>query len=813
VKQVLTTRINLRALCGKIARFQRTERCIAPSAKPLLLLLTGAIATFGANVNCTNSASDPNALQSALNGGGTLTISGTCALGSSQISFGSNVNIQGSGSNGNTTGHGATTNTVINYSGSAGYAFISGGNDNVVNGITFNGGGINLSGAITGGWTITNNTFQNITNIGSVNNASALYISGIIAADASGNKNFIGNNQFTNIWNNGYPTLNRPNNDELDSIAGSGIWWYNGIAQTTIDNNFFTQIGFNAIKGFNDGMYNATWNGNGAGVVISNNDIQLYHRIGIEVQGCGRGGCNGTYVPLVGPVVSGNFIHDPVPTADSTWPSSLLLGGSNGQTINNTLTLNTVGTACYDHAYGIEGGTRSGNTNGNVVSSVTGVCSGSPNNTYGAGAYISDSYGAGTNYYENNLLCGPGEPAPLSLNVTSAVDIFQYNYQNASCPFSNIGVSSLALAFTSTNQTFPSGGSGTWNVGVTDILSIRYVGFYVDGSSQPIVSQQVQDISTTFATDFTWLYHATFNTSSLSTGSHILAAKATDVSGATQTVSQTFTVGTSTTPPPPTPAPPTPAPPTPAPPTPAPPTPTPPTPTPPTATLNANIPAGMNLWLGNDAGLVTNGKAVSLWEDQSGLKNDASQNTAANQPTVVPGNNAESAVHFDGISSFMSIASLPVDGLTGMSVFVVSANNKDLSAGYGSFSVLNWPETTSWGETFFGTYQTTAHFRFGTMQTGNENTYQMPFTRTNSFGLSEWIHSGTTDSMYFNGKSVASYTGKSATIAGSGSSVLLGQGNGVFYPGDVSEVIVYPRSLTDAEKQLVEAYLMAKYHL
>jgi hypothetical protein len=149
-------------------------------------------------------------------------------------------------------------------------------------------------------------------------------------------------------------------------------------------------------------------------------------------------------------------------------------------------------------------------------------------------------------------------------------------------------------------------------------------------------------------------------------------------------------------------------------------------------------------------------------------------------------------------------------------VFIVSANEKDVSDGtaYGAHSFLNWPETAAWGTTYFGSYQGIARFRFGTTQQGNENLYTMPFTRTNSFGLGEWMHSGTTDSMWFNGQSVGSYTGKWQSLAGTGSSVLLGQGlNKSFYPGDVSEVIVYNRALSAAERQVVETYLMTKYHL
>jgi hypothetical protein len=100
------------------------------------------------------------------------------------------------------------------------------------------------------------------------------------------------------------------------------------------------------------------------------------------------------------------------------------------------------------------------------------------------------------------------------------------------------------------------------------------------------------------------------------------------------------------------------------------------------------------------------------------------------------------------------------------------------------------------------------------MQVGNEPSYQMPFTRTNSFGLAEWMHSGTTDSMWFNGQSVVSHTGTLQSINGVGSIAFLGQGiNNTFYAGDVSELIIYERGLSTSERQTVEQYLMNKYHL
>jgi hypothetical protein len=68
--------------------------------------------------------------------------------------------------------------------------------------------------------------------------------------------------------------------------------------------------------------------------------------------------------------------------------------------------------------------------------------------------------------------------------------------------------------------------------------------------------------------------------------------------------------------------------------------------------------------------------------------------------------------------------------------------------------------------------------------------------------------------MYLNGQNIATFGGKQPAIAGVGNVAFLGQGyQNTFFPGDVSEVIVYNRALTNAERITIEQYLSAKYHL
>jgi hypothetical protein len=844
-----------------------------------LLVAAGA---YGSTVNCNNNSGDSALIQSALNSagsGGTVTITGTCALGSATLVPAGPVIINGS--------------ALLNYSGGGDIVSYS-GNSLVVNGLTFQGGGIHgTSSHYQGAWSITNCKFQNISR--TALNYAAIFIDHILAGPPNTpGPNTISNNTFKNIWQGGYSSQNCGQ----ECIAGSGIWFNGGLDQITIDSNVLDEIGYDGIKGFFDNQYGTSpgWALTSHNIVISNNVMTNVHRIGIEFQGIGYsgcpGGCNYNQNPSDGTTVSGNFWHAPA-FLNNPFAYSILFGGTNAKYINNTGVVDS-GTPCYYRpGIGIEDGDLGGLNIGNVIGSVS-TCGG-----VGWAAYVSDvNYFGGTDTYQNNVFCGAGNPnVQQDSTANKATIVSRYNFSNTTCPnASSLATSSIAPVFTSANnQSFPSGGNGTWSVSVVSNLSIRNVQFFVDSSTSPVVTQVIQDVNTNFANDRKWLYHATINTAGLGGGSHTITAKATDVSGGTQSIAQTFSAGyvgapiaqvnptslsfgsqtvgvitpakaitlsntgsgpltvngvsitganssvfvqssncgssvaggasctisvtfapsaagssigtlsisdnvsgspqtvslsgTGTTP---------------------------------SSgsgggsgnTLPKNLPTGMLLWLANDAGLVTNGGAVSSWDDQSGNGNNAVQSNQANSPVVVDGNNGQQALRFDGASAFMSIPSLPIDGLTGLSVFTVSANSKDLPALSGLYALLFWDETGPWGRTFFGSYQSSLHFRFGTMQTGNDPVYQIPFNRTNSFGLSEWMHSGTTDSMWLNGQSVASYTGAASSIAGVANTAYLGQGlNKTFYAGDVSEIIIYSRGLSTSERQIIEQYLMSKYHL
>jgi hypothetical protein len=850
-----------------------------------LALLTSA--AYGGMVSCANSSGDPAAIQSAINAGGTVTISGTCALGGQTIYINNAIIINGP----------ATIN------GNQSQIFSVNADNVTINGLTIQYGyvGSSLREANTlSGFNFTNNTIQHL--YSKASNGAPM---GLNTNSAWNNCNITGNT-FFDIWDGGAPYPNSSNpppfaNSALVQGWGHAALKFWSINNTSISNNVFSEIGNDAIAGSFEATMGNTGGHTTSGNVIAYNQFDHVRRIPIEIQsvndGICPGGCNYLLTPTTGLQVKGNFARDYSPYSFfETWGASLVPDGAVGsQYINNTFIANP---GSFSYGYGgyaacMESSGRNNLVQGNVCASVAGAP-----NKFGSGIAMGGGSGPSfTSTYQNNLFCGNPATTTLSHEVNpaqSSTVVWQYNYLNGgSCPAgANLTASNIAAAFTGNASV--SGSNQTWNVSVLSNLSLRYVQFFVDASTTPAVTQELSDVNTNFAADHKWLYHLTLGT----TGSHMITAKVTDVSGATQTItqgvgtgptvaplaqlaptnvsfgsqtmglgspSQSVTLsnagtsalnvsgiaitgsnsadfaktstcgsslaagascvvqiiftpsvagsetaslsisdnasgspqtaavnGTGMVPSGPVP---------------------PPTPTPTPSSLPTNLPKGMMLWLANNAGVVATGSAVNLWEDQSGNANNAVQSIGASAPVLVNGGNGQQALRFNGSSTFMSISSLPIDGLTGMAIFTVSSCSADTTASYGTYPLLNWPETAYWGATFFGTYRSFSEFRFGTMQVGNENNVSMAFNRTNSFGLNEWTHSGATDSMFLNGQTVTTLTGKSPNIAGVGMSAIIGRQASSYYPGDVSEIIVYNRALSTAERQAVEQYLMTKYHL
>jgi hypothetical protein len=102
--------------------------------------------------------------------------------------------------------------------------------------------------------------------------------------------------------------------------------------------------------------------------------------------------------------------------------------------------------------------------------------------------------------------------------------------------------------------------------------------------------------------------------------------------------------------------------------------------------------------------------------------------------------------------------------------------------------------------------------RFGTGQTNTNLVYTRPSSIGSAYTRTSAMHSGTTETLYVNGAVVQTATGRRTTLSGIQNTALLGRGlSNTAFSGDIVEVIVYSRNLSDAERQQVENYLQQTY--
>jgi uncharacterized repeat protein (TIGR02543 family) len=510
----------------------RTVRC-------LLLLLLAVTPAFANSVECTGISSvDSSAIQASLNAGGTTTLVNAghhCNLGI--------ITLQ---TNANGTTLTTSTGVQIDYSG-GGYAISMNHNNVTVSNIVWNGGGIQTTQTSLNvpqlGGVITGNEFKNIGN-GTNGVESSGYWSGFN----------ISNNKFsaissvpigavtssTDVENGGGYPCTYPG-----GCYGGGIHNENGIDSTKIENNMFDFILGDGIRiAYNHTVSSGTTYHQASNNSISYNRFTNVHRMAIESQGA-SGSCVGSCVyenltNITGLKIAGNFAYAFLAPYRDTYAYSVPIGALAPLFINNTAVISVTG----NPGYAVEDGNKNEIAQGNAISSSD---SGTPWGVY----FISSLPGTGlTLTHQNNYLAG-GFSAGGVFFATEGPNfggsiINKYNFTASDCQIpSACETSTLRLAFsTADHQSFPSRGQGVWSVFVTNEISIKNVRFFIDSSSMPSATQELQDVNPDFTADARWLYHDSFDTSTLADGQHMIRAVATDVSGATFSVTQSFTVGT-----------------------------------------------------------------------------------------------------------------------------------------------------------------------------------------------------------------------------------------------------------------------------
>ena len=222
--------------------------------------------------------------------------------------------------------------------------------------------------------------------------------------------------------------------------------------------------------------------------------------------------------------------------------------------------------------------------------------------------------------------------------------------------------------------------------------------------------------------------------------------------------------------------------------------------------------ANCQVWLdASDLSTLTlNNGAVTTWGDKSGQGHSATAGVAprlATNSLFTGAGGGGRVVHFDGASTYMNVDFGSLTGSPYTILLVVSGNGGtgqrfilgNGSAGFGVNQVLHL------------VYPGQNQFRLG--QWGNDLTWTSP---SNLLGLAH-VWTGKLDtsagrSLYLNGSQVATLA-STATVSGSQANGYLGTAlnTGQNFLGDIAELVVYNRALSDAERSQVESYLLAKW--
>lgn len=232
------------------------------------------------------------------------------------------------------------------------------------------------------------------------------------------------------------------------------------------------------------------------------------------------------------------------------------------------------------------------------------------------------------------------------------------------------------------------------------------------------------------------------------------------------------------------------------------------------------IPAsGIKLWLKADSG-VTKGASglVSAWTDQSSAANSVSQTNPAYQPTFVDSViNGRPAVRFGGGSQMLRAQGLVLSGTTNFTSFVVGRFNSPIPASTYQYFWWNGADNYNTG---YGAYLNSNNpqrldYSWGSKTSKVEYPYDVvPGTWYRISSRMSGSADPKTHQLWVNGSPIGQSSKSGSNLGGTGTFFSLGnfgpaQTKGFF--GDIAEVLIYNRDLSESERTSVENYLAARW--
>lgn len=215
--------------------------------------------------------------------------------------------------------------------------------------------------------------------------------------------------------------------------------------------------------------------------------------------------------------------------------------------------------------------------------------------------------------------------------------------------------------------------------------------------------------------------------------------------------------------------------------------------------------SGLGLWLNANEGITKDGAGkVSAWADQSGNSRSASQATSGNQPQYAADVlNGNPAIRFNGTNQYMSIANMDIASALPFTMFTVTKGATNPAYAFDS--------APSQANVF--RFNPSGKIEFWDQNPAIPVTWEAAGSATMILGT-KGTGNARNLSIFVNGSQQGS-TQAGGTAAVVFKSPQIGRVNtsGFYFSGDISEIIYYNRTLTDAERSKTEAYLYWKFGL
>lgn len=245
----------------------------------------------------------------------------------------------------------------------------------------------------------------------------------------------------------------------------------------------------------------------------------------------------------------------------------------------------------------------------------------------------------------------------------------------------------------------------------------------------------------------------------------------------------------------------------------------------------------LQLWLKSDAGVTFGSEGVSLWEDQSGSENHAVQSEPAQRPAFVAhGLGTYPVLRFDGDDDRLAIQSLnysePLAGVTVCAVVRSASVAEQVvvsfdGARYWELALSNGVESSDDSDPVSPAEWRTTDTTDTTHELPSPHSLVNPPTDSRWHLICATFDAGATPDkrLFVDGVPVAEETAHGGNSLGGGDVTRFGfvgvgseaddpddpvAGTG-FFAGDLAELAIYNRALTDEERDQLEHYFAGRY--